>query len=192
MNKVSREILYELYIIRGKPMHEIAEELGIAVGTVYNYLNKYEIQTRNKGQAFEELKRRGWKYPQSAKETISKSNKGRKFSEETRKKMSIADKEGGIGHKKKRSDGYICIYFPDHPKSTKDGYIMEHDLIMECLIGRHLGDNEVVHHKNKIRDDNRKENLQLMTKSEHASLHLKERWNKNESLYIYWENYKGY
>ncbi len=36
MNKVSRETLYDLYIIRGKPMHEVAKELGIAVGTVYS------------------------------------------------------------------------------------------------------------------------------------------------------------
>lgn len=46
MNKVSKEVLYELYVIRGKPMHEIAKDLNIAVGTVYNYLNKYEIKTR--------------------------------------------------------------------------------------------------------------------------------------------------
>lgn len=63
MNRVSRETLYDLYIIRGKPMHEIAEELGIAVGTVFNYLNKYGIQTRNKKQAFEKLKEGGWEYP---------------------------------------------------------------------------------------------------------------------------------
>lgn len=177
MNKVSKEVLYELYVIRGKPMHEIAKELGIAVGTVYNYLNKYGVETRDKSQAFEALKGRGWKYPDYAKERIRKAQKGRIFSEETRRKMSESDKVGGIGHKKKRKDGYVYIYFPDHPKSTKDGYIMEHDLIMECLIGRHLKDNEVVHHKNKVRDDNRKENLQLMTKSEHASFHSKERWN---------------
>lgn len=65
--------------------------------------------------------------------------------------------------------------FPDHPKSNKDGYIMEHDLVMECIIGRHLKDDEVVHHKNKIRNDNRKENLELMTFKEHAALHMKER-----------------
>ncbi len=185
MNKVSRDTLYELYIIRGKPMHEIAKELGIAVGTVYNYLNKYEIQTRDKGQAFEKLRMRGWEYPKSARESISKAKKGVKPSEETRRKMSIADKQGGIGHKKKRPDGYIAIYFPDHPKSTKDGYIMEHDLIMECLIGRYLRDDEVVHHKNKIRDDNRKENLQLMTFSEHARLHMIERYSKKKGGMTY-------
>ena len=56
---------------------------------------------------------------------------------------------------------------------------MEHDLIMECLIGRHLNDDEVVHHKNKIRSDNRKENLELMTFQEHARLHMLER-HKNK------------
>lgn len=178
MNKLSHETLYELYIIRGKPMHEIAKELGVAVGTVYNYLKNYGIKTRNRSEAFESLKIRGWEYPDSAKKKISNSRKGKKHSEETKRRLSEVKKIGGIGYKKKRSDGYIYIYFPDHPKSTKDGYIMEHDLIMECLIGRHLRDDEVVHHVNKIRDDNRKENLQLMTKSEHASLHLKERWNK--------------
>lgn len=48
---------------------------------------------------------------------------------------------------------------------------MEHQLVMECLIGRHLNANECVHHINFIRDDNRKENLELMTISEHMSLH---------------------
>ena len=46
---------------------------------------------------------------------------------------------------------------------------------MEQHIGRYLKDDEVVHHKNKIRNDNRIENLQLMTFKEHASFHMKER-----------------
>lgn len=95
--------------------------------------------------------------------------------------MSESKKVGGIGHKKLRTDGYICIYFPDHPNFTKDGYIMEHDLIMECIIGRHLKDDEVVHHINGIRNDNRKENLKLMTFTEHARYHMLERYrNKKE------------
>jgi hypothetical protein len=55
---------------------------------------------------------------------------------------------------------------------------MEHDLVMEVLIGRHLYDYECVHHINGIRNDNRKENLMLMTKSEHASYHNKKRWEE--------------
>ena len=102
--------------------------------------------------------------------------------EEQKRKIADGHKKGGIGHKKKRSDGYISVYFPDHPRSSNDGYIMEHDLVMECLIGRHLKNDEVVHHKNRKKDDNRKENLQLMTKSEHTTFHLNERYkNRRKS-----------
>jgi hypothetical protein len=45
---VDKETLYKEYIANRKPMHVIASELGIAIGTVYNYLNKYGIETRNK------------------------------------------------------------------------------------------------------------------------------------------------
>lgn len=95
--------------------------------------------------------------------------------------MSNSKIKGGIGHKKKRADGYIAVYFPDHPQSNSEGYIMEHDLVMECIIGRHLKSEECVHHINFIRHDNRKENLRLMTKSEHMSLHSKLRhFNKED------------
>ena len=83
--------------------------------------------------------------------------------------------KGGIGHKKKRKDGYVYVYFPDHPKSNKDGYIMEHVLVMECIIGRHISEDEVVHHINHIRYDNRSVNLQLMTKKDHMRMHTLER-----------------
>ena len=122
---------------------------------------------------------------QDAKMKISQFHKGKTVSEETKIKISEAQKKGGIGHKKKRSDGYISIYFPDHPKSNNDGYMMEHDLVMECIIGRHLKDDEVVHHKNHIRSDNRKENLQLLTFKEHASLHMKERYAKKKGGVTY-------
>ena len=39
-----------------------------------------------------------------------------------------------------------------------------------------LKENEVVHHINKNKQDNRLENLQLLTVHEHCQLHSKERW----------------
>lgn len=49
--------------------------------------------------------------------------------------------------------------------------IREHVSLMEKKIGRKLLPDEVVHHKNGIRNDNRIENLEVLTNGEHARLH---------------------
>lgn len=49
---------------------------------------------------------------------------------------------------------------------------MEHRLVAEEMIGRRLQKNEVPHHKNGIKDDNRPENLAVLTRSEHVQLHF--------------------
>lgn len=182
--KLSKEILIEEYINKQKPMYQIATEQGVAVGTVYNYIKRYGIESR--------------KHPTDAiRKKISDARKGIavrkgfKVSEETKEKMRIARlgkyvhaSEFG-GHIKKRKDGYLAVYCPDHPKSSKSGYVMEHVLIMEKEIGRHLKEDEVVHHINHNRCDNRIENLKLMTFKEHASLHMKERWSKKRGVMTY-------
>jgi hypothetical protein len=67
--------------------------------------------------------------------------------------------------------GYIYIYKPEHPQSTKKGYIFEHKLIGEAKIGRFLEKGEVAHHINGVKTDNRPENILVMTKKEHSYLH---------------------
>lgn len=59
--------------------------------------------------------------------------------------------------------GYVLVYAPEHPAAMARNkrYVMEHRLVMESVIGRHLERHEQVHHKNGIRDDNRPENLEL-------------------------------
>jgi len=66
------------------------------------------------------------------------------------------------------AQGYIRVYLPKHPDANSDGYIQEHRLIMERLIGRRLCRFETPHHKNGIRSDNRPENLELWTSPQPA------------------------
>ncbi len=71
---------------------------------------------------------------------------------------------------RKKINGYILLHKPSHPQA-KRGYVREHRLVMEAALGRYLGQNEVVHHKNGAKDDNRLENLELLSSAEHARVH---------------------
>ncbi len=75
--------------------------------------------------------------------------------------------------KKLNDDGYVVLRGKPlrKRKNYKDG-ILEHIYVMEEKLGYEIDTNiYVVHHKNGIKTDNKIENLQLLTKSEHAKLH---------------------
>jgi len=65
------------------------------------------------------------------------------------------------------SCGYVKVICKGHPRADKDGYVFEHILVMEKKLGRFLTRSEHIHHINGIRDDNRPENLTLMSQANH-------------------------
>jgi hypothetical protein len=69
------------------------------------------------------------------------------------------------------NDGYVYCYNPTHLKAIGKGYVGEHILILEKKIGRLLTADECAHHINGIRNDNKPENLMVMTHEEHNKHH---------------------
>lgn len=77
------------------------------------------------------------------------------------------------GGRMKSERGYILIKVFNHPNADVRGYIPEHRLVMEQHLGRYLQEEEVIHHKNGIKNDNKIENLELFENhSQHMIHHM--------------------
>lgn len=86
---------------------------------------------------------------------------------------NISKKSLSYGSYRYNKEGYILVRAPDKWETARsDGYILEHRYVMEKNLERFLQKNEVIHHKNGARDDNRIENLELTIIGLHAKGHL--------------------
>lgn len=74
-------------------------------------------------------------------------------------------------YRRKTSRGYIVLYKPCHPSSTKDGLVMEHRYIIEKALGVVLPKEFDVHHLNGDKTDNRLDNLAVITHKTHTAIH---------------------
>lgn len=149
----------------------LAKKYGFSVGKTYYVL-------RDAGCSFNHKWKK--KLSDTGRANMSAAQKGKKLSQRQIEMIRIRNScnfngLNGYGHTKLQNNGYVIAYAPKHPHAHRDGYVMLHTILIERNIGRYLNADEVVHHINHDRKDNRIENLQLMKKKDHMSMHMKER-----------------
>jgi len=108
---------------------------------------------------------RGWAKPpwqgkKRSQETIDKIRKKRKG---RYAKAANPNWKGG----KYISHGYAYVQI-----AQTGQYAREHRLVAEQFLGRKLSANEIVHHVNGNKQDNRPENLIILNRSEHGKHHF--------------------
>lgn len=78
------------------------------------------------------------------------------------------------------TNGYRLVYEPDYISSMNEGnwkgYVYEHIFIVEKNLNRKLRGNEVVHHLDGNKMNNRIENLMVLERSQHVKFH---KWLEN-------------
>ena len=73
--------------------------------------------------------------------------------------------------------GYFYVRKPEHPNADVNGYVKRANLVWEETNNELMPDGYILHHKDMNRQNDGIENLQLVTPSEHARIHVKH--NKN-------------
>lgn len=149
--------LYKLYK-SGKSITQVSDIIGLSKSTVRLRLKDAGI-LRSRADAVRLAAKNG---------RLGSGNRCKKrvFTKKWADNISKAKLGRGKGWSLK-PNGYIAITMGENKGRS------EHCVIAEDHIGRRLMANECIHHINGCRSDNRIENLQVMTRSDHMALHSK-------------------
>lgn len=118
----------------------------------------------------------GYKHTPEARKKISDSLRTRRWTTQQRERfmnsmrgkyLTGKDSPSWKGGRIQKKSGYVLVKSQGHPSADKRGYVREHRLVVEKVLGRILDKNEIVHHKNGIKNDNRPENLEVVLRTTH-------------------------
>lgn len=156
-------------------LQAVADRYGVSKKLILNYMKRYGISRNRRGT------------PEDFKERImGLAGEGKNGTEIasvlgiTGTYVRLIAKQFGIKitdnfHKGYRitHNGYKAVRIPGHPDADATGYVRVHRLVAEKKLGRPLGPDEIVHHINGDKLDNRPENLEVMGRPSHNTHHHK-------------------
>ena len=162
MTKLTKELLESLYWKEYLSITDIANKLAYSECTISRYMKRFGI------------------FKRSPKERIQLAREQGKGNWD---KIQGANNPTWKGGRVKTDEGYIKIRLSPndffYPMVNKNGYVLEHRLVMAKHLGRCLQSWEFVHHKGirhigiENKSDNLKDNLKLTINGSHILEHNK-------------------
>jgi hypothetical protein len=170
LSKIPAESMHKLIrdYIAGRSMVALGRQYGVTSTTVKYHLLRHHIPIRSRAvcnrmrrlpldhkalrQLVEEAKL-------SQREIANRMRVSLPVIERTLRRMRLKSRRGRGSPLEKNcfwkggrcldADGYVLVKVPGHPFADKRGYVREHRLAMEKVLGRYLRPEEIVHHQEK-------------------------------------------
>lgn len=157
---IDRDQLFQMYEKEGRPVTELAAFFDCSPITLRRHLHRHGIRVRSQSEEMSGRK--------LSSEHRAQVVKNLRFGDEAKGANNPYWKGGRSVTKGRRKDGFYALVLIDGK------YVPEHRYVVEQYIGRKLHRREHVHHKDGNKLNNDPKNLQVLTASEHAKLHMTE------------------
>ncbi|MGC4375782.1 HNH endonuclease [Fictibacillus sp. Mic-4] len=173
-----REWLFNKYTIEELSMMQISKLCGVSEKTIQYYMNKFDIPRRNGSNKITKSIRKYISERAKGKPTWNHGMKGN-YQKWTKRGENAPGYRGGVSEKGNR--GYRKFLMPEHPYCDANGYVFEHRLVCEKLLGRYLTEDEIVHHRDRNPLNNEPSNLFIFYgHAAHRAFHTAQ--NRDSSL----------